>query len=334
MKLISHIDAPLKGSRQNPFCMPISGWAFVAGDITGQINTIKKIQILADSEIICEINNLYFREDVQNIHGLARYTRTGFESYINAPMLLGRTHVAIACHAILSNGANLSGASTVISFFSEDYRKNHYGIFLDPNDKRVYHREHIYCSGPSLSQVDAECRDLILKYLSVKNNTVLDVGCGVGAYGEMLLKKGYKWHGVEIKESDCRELKNKNLPHTKIDAASLPFASGSFENTLCIEVLEHIEDMNAFLTEIRRVTTGRFLVSVPNCELIPYMQPYAAVPWHMLEGDHKNFFTPQGLQNKLKQFFTSVDILKYALCPLKNIENQSLYYNLFACAST
>jgi SAM-dependent methyltransferase len=139
--------------------------------------------------------------------------------------------------------------------------------------------------------------------------------------------------GVEVKAEDCAELARLGLPHRQVDGGLLPFNDGSFDTAMCVEVLEHIDDPHAFLAEIRRVSR-RLLVSVPNIELVSYLAPFQVVPWHMLEGDHKNFFTRWGLRGLLQRYFTRVEVFGYSACPLRSIEGTRLDYHLFAVASS
>ncbi len=182
----------------------------------------------------------------------------------------------------------------------------------------------------SLAFAMADCLALIQRYLGAPPHRVLDVGCGFGGYGRALLAAGYDWFGVEVKESDCVELARLGLPHQKVDGRSLPFAATSFDAAICVEVLEHIAAPEEFLAEIRRVTRRRLLVSVPNLELIPYLHRYAVVPWHLLEGDHKNFFTRPSLRKLLGEFFRNVEVLSYAPIPLRTPEGLPLHNHLFA----
>jgi len=50
------------------------------------------------------------------------------------------------------------------------------------------------------------------------------------------------------------------------DATALPFLEGAFSHALCSEVLEHVEDDGAVLTELARVTKagGRLIVTFPH----------------------------------------------------------------------
>ena len=52
-----------------------------------------------------------------------------------------------------------------------------------------------------------------------------------------------------------------------------------------------------------RVAPRRLLVSVPNAELVPYLHDYLTTPRHMLDSDHRNFFTRWSLGSLLREFY-------------------------------
>jgi hypothetical protein len=147
------------------------------------------------------------------------------------------------------------------------------------------------------------------------------------------LARGYDWLGAEVKAADCAELARAGLPHRQIDGGPLPFAAGEFDAALCIEVLEHIEETRAFLAEVRRVAPRRLIVSVPNCELLGYLHDHLAAPWHMLEPDHKNFFTRWSLGSLLREFYPQVELAFHTPFPLRTPEGTPLHYNLLAVAT-
>jgi SAM-dependent methyltransferase len=163
---------------------------------------------------------------------------------------------------------------------------------------------------------------------------VLDVGCGLASYGRSLLAEGYDWMGAEIDAADCAELTRLGLPHRHVDGRTLPFADASFDAALCLEVLEHIDDPPAFLTEIHRVAPRQLIVSVPNCELLGYLWDHLATPWSMLEADHKNFFTRHSLGALLRQFYPHVELRFHTPYPLRTVEGTPLHYHLLAIASS
>jgi SAM-dependent methyltransferase len=173
---------------------------------------------------------------------------------------------------------------------------------------------------------------LLRRYLGPPPLRLVDIGCGLGSYACPLTTDGYDWLGVEVSERECAELAKRALPHVRAAAgAALPFSHQMFDAAICIEVLEHIAEPDPFIAEIRRIAK-RLLVSVPNIELLPYLSPHMAVPWHMLEADHKNFFTRWGLRGLLRRHFGRVEIVDYAPAPLPTVEGTTLYYHLFAIA--
>jgi ubiquinone/menaquinone biosynthesis C-methylase UbiE len=119
-----------------------------------------------------------------------------------------------------------------------------------------------------------------------------------------------------------------------VDLASraLPCADREWDCAICIEVLEHVNDPETFLREIARMIQGRALFSVPNMELLPYLYDWRVVPWHLLEGDHKNFFTRASLRALLTRYFRRLEIFSYGEHPLKTREGVPLHVHLFAVA--
>ena len=59
------------------------------------------------------------------------------------------------------------------------------------------------------------------------------------------------------------------------------------------------------LEEVRRVAPRMALVSVPNFEVIPVTATFYALPWHMLEPDHRNFFAHGSLAATLRSVLRS-----------------------------
>ena len=174
---------------------------------------------------------------------------------------------------------------------------------------------------------------LLRRHLGPPPCRVIDVGCGLGSYGRTLLTDGYAWLGAEVDAADCAELARLGLPHRHVDGRTLPFADASFDAAVCLEVLEHLDDPAAVLREIHRVAPRKLLVSVPNCELLGYLWDHLATPWHMLEADHKNFYTRHSLGALLGQCYSQVELGFHTPYPLRTVEGTPLHYHLFAIAT-
>jgi 2-polyprenyl-3-methyl-5-hydroxy-6-metoxy-1,4-benzoquinol methylase len=326
METIAAIDQPVRGSLNDPLSLCVEGWLH-AGPRDPELAAV---EICAEEKLLGETALRFARPDVARSLGLPADTATGFALHLSAPALFGKTDLRLECRARFRDGSSERGAFHDIKLIAHDHRQNHYGALADPDESRLYRREDIYCTGPSVSDTNADCLALIRRYLGPPPVRVLDVGCGFGSYGRALRAEGHDWFGVEVKASDCAELARLGLPHRHVDGKGLPFAVGSFDATICIEVLEHIAEPEAFLTEVRRVCRRRLLVSVPNLEMIPYFHRHLSVPWHLLEGDHKNFFTRASLRHLLGRHFRQVEVLTYGRHPLTTPEGLPLHYHLFA----
>lgn len=94
----------------------------------------------------------------------------------------------------------------------------------------------------------------------------LDVGCGVGQVVGRLTADGVEAHGVEISEPNLARARQV-CPHAQLyDGRRLPFPDAHFAAVGTLNVLEHVDEPEAFLAELVRVTEpgGRVVVSSPN----------------------------------------------------------------------
>lgn len=326
MSASAALDQPVSESLNDPLALRFEGW--VHG---GRRHAdLCAVELLADGRVVGETALLFPRSDVSRELQLGADVATGFAALVSAPELFGRTATTVACRLRFRDGTTVPGAERTIRLIAHDHRENHYGVLVRPEVPTLFHRHDIYTSGPSVHGINTDCLALLRRYLPHPPSRVLDVGCGFGGYGRELIASGYDWLGVEVKPSDCAELTRLGLPHRQVDGRTLPFPDGTHDAAICVEVLEHIAEPMPFLAEIRRVVRQRLLVSVPNLELIPYLHRHAVVPWHLLEGDHKNFFTRPSLRALLSEHFRRVEVLSYGHLPLQTPEGLPLCNHLFA----
>ncbi len=295
---------------------------------------IARVTFTIDGALVGETSLLHPRVDVAAAHQLNPGSKLGFARVLSVPDHAKKTSIQFAVNVVLEDGKSYELTSRQVNLTGKDYRSAGFGFMLDPASTAVKKRDEIYGSGPSLAEGSADLVGLLKRELGHEIKSILDVGCGLGFYGRILRSAGYDWMGVEVKEEDGRKLQEAALPYQLTNGQTLPFPDQSYDAVICIEVLEHIENLDTFLSEIARVVRKRVLISVPNVELIPYLSAHAVVPWHMLEGDHKNFFTRANLEALLRKYFHRAEVQLYAPCPLQSAEGVKLYYNLFAIAET
>jgi len=193
----------------------------------------------------------------------------------------------------------------------------------------VLHRDDIYGSGPP---VDAVSEDMLNFIITHAKKNILDIGCGFGSYMDRLISKGIDCTGVETNNNCVTYSRNKGLHVLEMEAQNLKFSDESFDTIIMVEVLEHLENPDLVMNEIKRVTNNNLIISVPNIESIPYLSKYNVVPWHILEATHINFFTKDSLKNYLKKFFNNVYVEEYGLFA-NWCEEKKLYYHIRAVAS-
>jgi 2-polyprenyl-3-methyl-5-hydroxy-6-metoxy-1,4-benzoquinol methylase len=96
---------------------------------------------------------------------------------------------------------------------------------------------------------------------------ILDYGCGRGYFTHYLASKGNEVYGVDISEENI-EYGRKHFPEVKYvlsSALPLQFEDGFFDEIYLMDVLEHVDDLHATLTEVTRLLTkgGKLTINVP-----------------------------------------------------------------------
>lgn len=115
----------------------------------------------------------------------------------------------------------------------------------------------------------------------------LDVGCGNGSY-VLQLGDGRKMFGADGHRFEAWDAAPDRFLMS--DAAQLPLAPHSVETVLCFETLEHLPDPERALREYRRISRGRLVLTVPNCELTSGMRESNLVFHHWVDRTHRNFY--------------------------------------------
>lgn len=106
---------------------------------------------------------------------------------------------------------------------------------------------------------------------------VADLGCGSGAFTQLLREAGYKVTGVDIagKLIAVGRTKYPGLDLIEGDAENLPFEPGSLDGVMLSGLVHHFPDPGALAAETHRVLRkgGRFLAFDPN-RMNPFMWAY------------------------------------------------------------
>jgi len=145
---------------------------------------------------------------------------------------------------------------------------------------------------------------------------VLDVGCGSGIFTAFLQDMGFDVVGVDISETAVRYAR-QCYPGIRLKVASvecgLPFKNDEFDVVWCGEVLEHLFDVGAALTEINRVLRpgGKFVLTTPYHGLVKNLIVCVLAFERHYDpcGSHIRFFTRRSLKLCLEKAGFTVERL-------------------------
>lgn len=124
---------------------------------------------------------------------------------------------------------------------------------------------------------------------------ILDVGCGHDPRGDV---------NCDLMIPDSDEYWDRNPSwiknFVKADVRALPFKSGSFDVVYCSHVLEHLEDPDQGLVELKRVSRKIVAVILPFALFsifdIFWCGRKLLEHWSWLKKHHKHFFLMDPLQ--------------------------------------
>jgi len=142
---------------------------------------------------------------------------------------------------------------------------------------------------------------------------LLEIGCGKGEFYEFLnnRNKASNYTGIEISKEAIKYNKAsfpkahflQNTPHL------VPFQDNLYDVVVAIEVLEHLEDLELFANEVKRVLKpgGKFIAITPHLNKVDSVEHV----WSFSLEDINNLF--QGTHNKIIDPYIIVEWIKQDL---------------------
>jgi 2-polyprenyl-3-methyl-5-hydroxy-6-metoxy-1,4-benzoquinol methylase len=153
----------------------------------------------------------------------------------------------------------------------------------------------------------------MLKYVPEPSKTVLDVGCGEGLFGHTLqqMSPGREVWGIEIDAAAAVQAR-ANIDRVLVgDVQSVlgELPDGHFDCVVFNDVLEHLVDPEAVLTEIKRhlAPGGSVVCSIPNVRYFPVLfrlilrKEWRYVDNGVLDRTHLRFFTVNSISEMFRR---------------------------------
>lgn len=166
---------------------------------------------------------------------------------------------------------------------------------------------------------ESEFKELVLKYANVfeqiekkysfsKSTEILDLGCGATC-PSILFKNGTKY-GVDplvdfFLQKDKEKLYNK-IKLFKGRGEEIPFADNFFDAILCRNALDHMDDVNKVMEEIKRVTKeqGIIILSIYTyTSFIAFLKNTSEYIPFLRNIEHPFTFTPMEFKNFCAKYF-------------------------------
>ena len=131
---------------------------------------------------------------------------------------------------------------------------------------------------------------------------VLELGCGEGRGIDIILKKSKSYRAIDKIKSVIDELslkyKNNNFSTSNFPPLD-EIQDNSFDTIISFQVIEHINDDELFISEIKRILRpgGIALITTPNIKMT-----LTRNPWHIRE------YTSKQLRDLCEKYFSSVEV--------------------------
>jgi 2-polyprenyl-3-methyl-5-hydroxy-6-metoxy-1,4-benzoquinol methylase len=152
-----------------------------------------------------------------------------------------------------------------------------------------------------------------------KSKKILDMGAGAGHLIRLLIKKGVPPDNIYALDFNVNFLRLKKLypgAHLSIgDLKNTGYSSGQFDVVFCLDVLEHIKDIEAALSELVRISKkgASLVVSIPKENFLYKVGRFLIKGRFSMEsgpGSGKHYYTDKELVSILKRRFKLVRVKK------------------------
>jgi ubiquinone/menaquinone biosynthesis C-methylase UbiE len=167
----------------------------------------------------------------------------------------------------------------------------------------------------------------------VKNGiTVLDTGCGSGAFSKLLSKQDCCVVSLDVSSHVLKSVPEvQNIHKICGDAQNLPLRDSSVDVVIAISLLEHLSRPYSAMREIRRVlkTGGFFVVQLPNLQY--FIEPHTKFPLlFLLPASLKRVISEQ-LDYYINFHMTVKGVLRLATSLFTLRKKDALYHKFKTC---
>ncbi len=159
----------------------------------------------------------------------------------------------------------------------------------------------------------------------VSGKNVADIACGTGYGAQLLAEAGAKSvHGIDISDEAIQFAReNFSSPKVRFTTASAenlkPIPDCEFDVVVSFETIEHLPNVEAYLSEIARILKpgGQYLVSTPDRRIGSVLYPFTRRPanhFHVREFTRKEMIRMLGRKFRVEACFGQSFISRALVC--------------------
>ncbi|MFL6117046.1 MAG: class I SAM-dependent methyltransferase [Catenulispora sp.] len=131
----------------------------------------------------------------------------------------------------------------------------------DPEFARVYGHVNGASALQGETDLNERCAEKILE--SLRGTTVLEAGCGRG-YLAGRMARTHEVTATDIVLDASAVARYRDVEFTTANVEALPFPDRSFDTVVCTHTLEHVQNLQQAIRELRRVARQRVIIVVPR----------------------------------------------------------------------
>lgn len=152
---------------------------------------------------------------------------------------------------------------------------------------------------------------LVQNQTQLKSGTILDIGCGTGAFLNTMKETGWKITGLEPDETAIKKAKLLYQIQPQSPSELFNLSDQQFDAVTMWHVLEHVHQLNEYLFQLRKILkdNGTLIIAVPNYTSFDaqfYKETWAAydVPRHLYH------FSPKSMEMLVKRYGMKVKTIR------------------------